>query len=79
MLQQVDQVNIQASPAIIAAVLPRDTPCRRGDDGTEDELSDRGVLGRLQMKAGQTAEAEQELRAIMRTGGGPGRVPESCQ
>ena len=64
MLQQVDQINIQASPAMLAAVLPRIRRVVAETTATERELIDRGVLARLQMKAGQTAEAEHELRAI---------------
>ncbi len=64
MLEQVDQVD--QSPAIIAAILPRMRRVVNATTGTEDAVSDRAVLGKLLRRAGHRREAEQELRAAMR-------------
>jgi hypothetical protein len=63
MLGQVERVD--SGPSAIAAILPRMRRVVEATAGTDQELTDRGLLARFLLKAGRRQEAEQELRAVL--------------
>jgi hypothetical protein len=56
---------VDSGPATVAALLPRMRRVVEATIGTEEELAHRGLLARFLHDAGQTQEAETELRAVI--------------